>query len=369
MRRTLAAHAALDLGGVAARSRGPRVGQPSSPIPPSRPGGYADLAAEIRGLGLMRRRPGFYAVLFAGMLLALGASPPWMAAAPRLLVGAAARAGARGGLHPARASSATTRRTARSPAASGPAGGSRWSPANLLNGLSYGWWLDKHNAHHAHPNDLESDPDVYAGAVVFDAGQAVGRRGVAGWATRHQAWLYVPMLIFEGLNLHVSSVRAVLRPGLRHRRVEVVLLACTYAAYVGAARRHADLAAGARLRGRAPGGVRRLPRDVVRAGAQGDAGARRPSRPPTRCCARCSPRATCAAGGSVSGGARRAQLPDRAPPVPEHAAAAPAAGAAGGPSVLRRARRRLRRGVRGHDVPAVLRHLDAVGADLRGARR
>jgi len=43
--------------------------------------------------------------------------------------------------------------------------------ANLLNGLSYGWWLDKHNAHHAHPNDLDADPDVYAGAVVFDAGR------------------------------------------------------------------------------------------------------------------------------------------------------------------------------------------------------
>ena len=72
MRRTLAVQAALDLGGVIARSRGPRVGQPSSPstLPL---GGYADLAAEIRGLGLMRRRPGFYAVLFAGILLALGA--------------------------------------------------------------------------------------------------------------------------------------------------------------------------------------------------------------------------------------------------------------------------------------------------------
>jgi fatty acid desaturase len=104
---------------------------------------------------------------------------------------------------------------------------------NLLNGLSYGWWLDKHNAHHAHPNDLDSDPDVYAGAVVFDAGQAAGRRGVAGWTTRHQAWLYVPMLTLEALNLHASGVRAVLRPGLRHRRTETVLLVVHYAVYFG----------------------------------------------------------------------------------------------------------------------------------------
>ena len=51
---------------------------------------------------------------------------------------------------------------------------------NLMGGLSYGWWVAKHNAHHAHPNDLEGDPDVRAGALVFDAGQAPGRRGLAG---------------------------------------------------------------------------------------------------------------------------------------------------------------------------------------------
>ena len=32
--------------------------------------------------------------------------------------------------------------------------------SNLGIGLSYGWWVDKHNRHHRHPNDLERDPDV-----------------------------------------------------------------------------------------------------------------------------------------------------------------------------------------------------------------
>ena len=73
---------------------------------------------------------------------------------------------------------------------------------------------------------------MYAGAVVFDKGQAVGRRGVAGWTTRHQAWLFVPMLTLEALNLHLSGVLAVLRPGLRHRRVEAVMLAVHVTAYV-----------------------------------------------------------------------------------------------------------------------------------------
>jgi fatty acid desaturase len=48
---------------------------------------------------------------------------------------------------------------------------------NLLNGQSYGWWVTKHDAHHAHPNDLEADPDVTAGVFVFDTDQASARRG------------------------------------------------------------------------------------------------------------------------------------------------------------------------------------------------
>ena len=44
--------------------------------------------------------------------------------------------------------------------------------ANLGVGFSYGWWVDKHNRHHAHPNDEDKDPDVAAGALVFTTGQA-----------------------------------------------------------------------------------------------------------------------------------------------------------------------------------------------------
>ena len=103
---------------------------------------------------------------------------------------------------------------------------------NLLNGLSYGWWVAKHNAHHAHPNDLESDPDVAVGVFVFDSDQASARRGAAAWLTRHQAGLFFPMLTLEALNLRVSSVRAVLRPGLRYRGAEGLLLLGHLAGYL-----------------------------------------------------------------------------------------------------------------------------------------
>ena len=117
----------------------------------------------------MRPRPGFYAVLLAGNLLALGAvvagvlllRDSWWALLLAPVLG--------GGLDPARLLRPRRRRTARSPAGERPSRRLGLLAGNLLNGLSYGWWMDKHNAHHAHPNDLDPDPDVHAGALVFDA--------------------------------------------------------------------------------------------------------------------------------------------------------------------------------------------------------
>jgi fatty acid desaturase len=203
----------------------------SHSAPPTRPGGYGELAAEIRQLGLLDRRPVFYTGLLGVILLALAASvagllmlhDTWWAL---LLAPVFAVVSTHIGFF---GHDAAHRQISRQERASRMLG---LFCANLLDGFSYGWWLDKHNAHHAHPNDLASDPDVRAGAVVFDTGQALGRRGVAAWTTRHQAWLFVPMLTLEALNLHLASALAVLRPGLRHRRVEALLLVVHAAGYV-----------------------------------------------------------------------------------------------------------------------------------------
>jgi fatty acid desaturase len=82
---------------------------------------------------------------------------------------------------------------------------------NLLVGLSFGWWLDKHTRHHAHPNTERSDPDIGDGALAFTTAQADnGNTVLARMLTRGQAWLFFPMLLLEGLNLHVAGVRALL---------------------------------------------------------------------------------------------------------------------------------------------------------------
>ena len=185
--------------------------------------GYGELAREIRRLGLQQRRPGFYAVLLLANLIALAGVVTAMAPMRdswwlMLLAVALAIMSAQIGFF---GHDAGHHRIARKRVPTMLLG---LLNANLLNGLSYGWWIDKHNAHHAHPNDLEADPDVLPGILVFDAAQAAARKGAA-------AWLLFPFLLLEALNLHVSSVRALLRPGIRARATELVLLGVHFGGY------------------------------------------------------------------------------------------------------------------------------------------
>jgi fatty acid desaturase len=95
--------------------------------------------------------------------------------------------------------------------------------AVLCVGLSYDWWVDKHNRHHRNPNEVGSDPDVERGILAWDNEQASQQSGVFRLIAKHEAGIFFPLLLLEGWNLHVSSVRA-LRRRSRHRTLETVLL-------------------------------------------------------------------------------------------------------------------------------------------------
>jgi fatty acid desaturase len=109
---------------------------------------------------------------------------------------------------------------------------------NLLVGLSYGWWVDTHNRHHANPNHEERDPDVGDGVLAFTAAQAAKRNGpVSRFIVRRQAWLFFPLLTLEGISLHVDSVAAVKTDKYRSsrggsRRFEAIGLIAHVALYV-----------------------------------------------------------------------------------------------------------------------------------------
>jgi fatty acid desaturase len=201
-----------------------------SPLRASELSGYAELAAEIRGLGLLKRRRAVYSGLLAANLVALAVIVTamlvlreswWLMMLAAAFAVVSAQIGFLG-------HDAGHRQIARR---TGPTRILGLLNANLLNGLSFGWWVGKHNAHHAHPNDLDDDPDVRSAILVFDAENAETRRGAGAWLTRHQAWLFFPLLLLEALNLHVASIRALIRPGIGHRGAEITLLVVHLAAY------------------------------------------------------------------------------------------------------------------------------------------
>ena len=105
---------------------------------------------------------------------------------------------------------------------------------NLSVGLSYGWWTGKHNRHHAHPNTEGADPDIMISALAFSGGQALTSRGIQRLVFRYQAYLLVPMLLFEAIGLHASSIRAMTRRSCRNRTPEALLLGVHTAGYLTA---------------------------------------------------------------------------------------------------------------------------------------
>ena len=169
---------------------------------------YAQLSKQIKQAGLMRRRPGYYTakiVITVGLFAAgwvgfvlLGRSWYQLLIAAFLAV-AFTQVAFLG-------HDAGHRQIFRTRKANDLLG---FVHGNLLVGLSFGWWIDKHNRHHAHPNTEGADPDIAEGALAFTAAQARARKTAFGRAfARSQAWLFFPLLLLEGLNLHVASVRA-----------------------------------------------------------------------------------------------------------------------------------------------------------------
>jgi len=95
---------------------------------------------------------------------------------------------------------------------------------NLLIGVSYTWWVGKHNRHHSNPNHTDLDPDVTIGVLAFTAAQASDKRGLVRAVVRFQAYLFFPLLLLEAGHLHAASIKAVLGGRERLDRVEALLL-------------------------------------------------------------------------------------------------------------------------------------------------
>jgi fatty acid desaturase len=106
--------------------------------------------------------------------------------------------------------------------------------ANLLVGISFDWWVGKHNRHHSNPNHEDLDPDISITALAFTVDQASAKHGLVRLIARYQGWLFFPLLLLEAAHLHLATSKAILRGSGRANTVEGLLLLAHVAGYVTA---------------------------------------------------------------------------------------------------------------------------------------
>ena len=100
---------------------------------------------------------------------------------------------------------------------------------NALIGLSFGWWVPKHNAHHAHPNEMGRDPDI-GEAAPLTPGNRPGP--VASWLARWQAPLFFPLMLLRSSGMHVLGTRRLLQRRDHAAAVEAGLIILHAALYL-----------------------------------------------------------------------------------------------------------------------------------------
>src|SRR6201997_3502291 len=143
---------------------------------------FCALALQVRTMGLLHRKPGYYRVkitltivaFFAGWALFVMVGNSWAALAVAPLVGMMFTQLGFIGHDAGHNQVFGARRRNRLLGL---------TVGNVLIGLSFGWWVPKHNAHHAHPNEMGRDPDIGEGAAL-----ALSDAPGTGAALSHRGW-------------------------------------------------------------------------------------------------------------------------------------------------------------------------------------
>ncbi len=104
---------------------------------------------------------------------------------------------------------------------------------DLLIGMSNGWWLDKHNRHHSHPNEVDMDPDIDLGVLAFSEEDVLDKKGIERLIVKHQKYFFFPLLSLLGLDLQKNSITYLIQHKDKYRKTEALLLALHHILYLG----------------------------------------------------------------------------------------------------------------------------------------
>jgi fatty acid desaturase len=220
MRSTALDFPALPSDGVPAAHGPPVAVDPSA-------AGFRALALQVRATGLLDRRPGYYrvkitltiAAFFAGWALFAVIGNSWAALAVAPLLGMMFTQLGFIGHDAGHNQVFGSRRRNR---LLGLAVG------NALIGLSFGWWVPKHNAHHAHPNELGRDPDIGEGTAL----PSPDAPGLVLWLARWQAPLFFPLMLLRSSGMHVLGIQRLVRRRDHAAVVEASLITLHAALYL-----------------------------------------------------------------------------------------------------------------------------------------
>jgi len=104
---------------------------------------------------------------------------------------------------------------------------------NLFAGMGLGWWQRKHNKHHGAPNKLGADPDIESGVLALTPQGAAARTNrLTRWLATKQGYFFFPLLLLEGVNLHVQGIKRVVGRGeVKRRWVELSFIAVRLVSY------------------------------------------------------------------------------------------------------------------------------------------
>jgi fatty acid desaturase len=104
---------------------------------------------------------------------------------------------------------------------------------NFLLGMSATWWVDKHNRHHSHPNQLGMDPDIEIPFLDFTGAEVPQQMSrFRQFVIRHQAFFFLPALMVVAIGLQRQSILFLLQKKAKYHVLEWVLMGAHFVCYL-----------------------------------------------------------------------------------------------------------------------------------------